>query len=109
MVAAHTEIGLEGHIMKDAETEGLDRQVRRIERELDYGATSIELEMASKVRLLSIAALAVMLGATLLMGADTMTASDAVRVLAIVAGASAAWHVATWALLRVWLGRAHGR
>lgn len=80
-----------------------ERKKRQIMRELDHELASADLEAASHLRLWSLLLLALLLGLAPLANADSFSLVDGVRILAVVAVASAIFHVATWTLLRVWL------
>ncbi len=81
---------------------------RTIEREFDAVIADANLEAARSMRLWSLAALAVIFG-VVVATTDELTAGEAARLVAIIAGSSAAFHIVTWAILRMWLRRAHGR
>ena len=88
----------------------IEDERRRIERNLDYTLASADLDVASTWRLWSLAGLALLLGLSMFLGApEPLTWPEIIRVLAMVAAASAAFHVATWVIIRIWLRLAHRR
>lgn len=91
-------------VLEDAE-----REVRRIEREFDATLADAHLEASGRLRLGLIGVFAVVTVVAYVAGGSQAEFADTINWLAIFAACSAGFHIATWALLRAWYRRRHGR